>query len=91
MQICGVGSAIDNRDPDEYVICCRLRELGKDVEIAIVVEGAGIEKFIFELAPRALAVRFDQIRIGIGSSAGICRATSCRSEWVSNLNRSNTL
>ena len=57
--------AIVHGDADEDVFGAGLRVFHEHVEVPVVVEGAGIQQFVFELGPRSAPVRLDQVPVGI--------------------------
>ena len=66
MQFGRVRSPVDRRDPHQDVFRTGLGILHEDVEVAVVIEDAGVEEFILHLVPGAPSVRLHQIGIGIG-------------------------
>ena len=73
----------------KYVVRRRLGVFDEHVEVAILVEHAGVEQFVFELLAAAAAVGFDEIsRTGI-PLADTCRDTSCTSASASSRDRSS--
>ena len=82
--------AVGRRDADQDVVGGRLRVLDEDVEVAVVVEDAGVEQLELRVArgrgggsPRRAP------RTGT-RAAGTCRGTSCRSASASSRGRSST-
>ena len=57
--------AIVHGDLDEHVLRPRLGVFDEHVEVAVVVEYAGVEQLVLELFPRAPPVRFDQVPVGV--------------------------
>ena len=57
---------VDGRDLHQDVFRTGLGVLHEDVEVAVVLEDAGVEEFILHLVPGAPAVRLHQIGVGIG-------------------------
>ena len=64
MNGCGLRSAIMNRDPHEDVFRPGFGVFDQDVEIAVIVEDAGIQQFKFRLVLAAPAIFLHQLRIG---------------------------
>ena len=56
--------AVVHRDADEDILGTGLRVFHEHVEIAAVVEDAGVEQLVFELVPRSVPVRVDEVAIG---------------------------
>ena len=56
-------AAIRDRDPDQNVVRRRLRVFDEDVEVAVVVEDAGVEQLEFRIVPTARAVLLDQLGV----------------------------
>ena len=52
-------------DADEHVFRAVLRVFHEHVEVAVIVEYAGIEQFVLELFPRPSPVGLDQVPVGI--------------------------
>ena len=85
----GLGrSGVLHRDPDQHVLGSRLRVFDEHVEVAVLVEHAGVEQLVLRvvLAPRAGSSSRDP-RTGT-APAGTCRGTSCRSASASSRGRS---
>ena len=57
-------SAIVDCDTDEHVFRAFLRIFDEHVEVAVVVEYAGVEQLVLEFLPRPSPVRFDQVPVG---------------------------
>src|SRR5277367_805036 len=57
-------SSIAHSDPDQNVLWRLLRILHKYVEVAIGIEDAGVQKFIFRVAAIAAFTGLDQVTIG---------------------------
>ena len=57
-------SAVDRDDPDQDVVGRNLCILDEDVEIAVVVEDAGVQQLVLGLEPRAAPVFRDQVAVG---------------------------
>ena len=60
----GFGTAIDRLDPDQNVIRRALRIFYEDIEIAVLVEDAGVNKLEFQRVLSAPAILFHQPRVG---------------------------
>ena len=56
--------AIVHGDPDEHVFRALLGVFDEHVEVAVVVEDAGVEQLVLELLPRSSPVRLDQVPVG---------------------------
>jgi len=70
MQFGRLRSPVGRRDPHEDVFRTGFGILNEDVEIAVVIEDAGVEKFILHVVAVTLAVRLQQVserkgRLGI--------------------------
>jgi hypothetical protein len=52
-------------DFDQHVLGIPFGIFDKNIEIAVVVKNAGIQKFVFQFVPTAVAIGDDQILIGI--------------------------
>jgi hypothetical protein len=59
----GVRAAVVGRDLQEQVVRPGLGVLDKDVEVATIVEDAGVEQFVLRPAPAATVVLLDQVRV----------------------------
>ena len=57
----GLRSAVRDGDPDEAFLRSRLGVLDDDVEVAIVVEDAGVDELVLELPARAACVLRHQV------------------------------
>ena len=66
MQFCRLRSAVGCGDPHQDVFRTVFGIFHKDVEVAVVVEDAGVEQFILHVVPGTAAVRLHQIGVGIG-------------------------
>ena len=66
MQLGRVRSPVDRRDLHQDVFRAGLGVLHEDVEVAVVVEDAGVEELVLHLVPRPPAVGLDQIGVGKG-------------------------
>ena len=66
MQIGRVRSPVDRGDAHEDVFGRALGVLDEHVEIAVVVEDAGVEELVLHLVAGAPAVRLHQVAVGIG-------------------------
>ena len=60
----GLGPAVVRRDPDRQVLRIGFGVLDEDVEVAIVVEDAGIEQLVLWTLSRAALVLLDQLAVG---------------------------
>ena len=58
------GAAIEGGNLDQHVLGGGLGIFDGDVEVAVVVEDAGVDQFVFEIRARAMAVCFDQVSVG---------------------------
>ncbi len=67
MQRRGIGAAVAGCDSDQDVVGRGLCIFDEDIEVAVVVEDAGVEQFVFRVGARAAAVRLHQIRIRVGT------------------------
>ena len=54
-----------NRDPDQDVLRRFLGVLDEDVEVAILMEDAGVEQLVFELVPAAAATGLNKIAVRV--------------------------
>ena len=79
MDLGGLRAAIMDSDSDQRVFRVSLGIFDKDVEVAILIENACVEKFVLHLFARAPPVGLYQIAIGKLTPAGTCTGTSCRS------------
>ena len=59
-----LGAAVERLDPDADVLGRRLGVLDDDVEVAVVVEDAGVEQLELEALAVAAAVLLDQPAVG---------------------------
>ena len=66
MQFCRLRSPVDCSDLHQDVFRTGLGILNKDIEIAVVIEDAGVEELILHLVPGALSVCLHKIVVGIG-------------------------
>ena len=66
MQLGRVRSPVGRRDPHQDVFGIPLGVLHEDVEIAVLIEDAGVEEFVLHLLPGPPTVRPDEILIGKG-------------------------
>ena len=57
-------ATIDCADLDEEVLRRLLGNLHEDIKVAISVEDARVEQFVFHVAPIAPFVRLDQVAVG---------------------------
>src|SRR5271170_3533382 len=67
MQECWLGASIADADFNQQIVGRRLRVFNKDVEVAVVVENAGVQQLVFLLVARALAIGLDQVVVRIGA------------------------
>ena len=66
-QRCGVGAAVGGPDSDQQIFRSCLGVFNDDIEVATLVEDAGVDQFVFGLVASAAAVLRPQIFIGKGS------------------------
>lgn len=66
MNFGGLGAAIVNGDFDEDVFGRIFDVFDEDIEVAIIVEEAGVGEFVFEFVAAALAVGRDELVVGVG-------------------------
>ena len=66
VQFSRVRPPVGCRDPHEDVFRTGFGVLHEDVEVAVVIEDAGVEQFILHLVAGAAAVRLHQVGVGIG-------------------------
>src|SRR5947207_2512790 len=59
-----VGPAVGDRDADQHLVDGGLRVLDDDVEVAIVVEDAGVEQLVFARSPVPARGLLEQQRVG---------------------------
>ena len=59
-----LGAAIDDPQADRHVVRCGFRVFEEHIEVAAVVENAGIDEFVFRLQARAAGIFFDQLAVG---------------------------
>ena len=64
VKLSGVGSAIVSRDADEDIFSRGLRIFDEDIEIAVFIEHARVEQFVFGIVAAPAAVFFNQSRVG---------------------------
>ena len=62
----GFWPAVMSHNANEQVLWCRFSVFHKNVEVPIVFEDAGIEKFVFPIVAAAPPAGFDQVAIGYG-------------------------
>src|SRR5271170_7799735 len=67
MQERGLRTAIAYADFDQQIVGRRLRVFNKDVEVAVVVEHAGVQQLVFLFVARALPVGLDEVVVRIGA------------------------
>ena len=60
----GVGAAVVRSDPDRQVLRVGLGVLDEDVEVAIVIEYAGIEQLVLRTLSGAALVLLDELAYG---------------------------
>ena len=65
MNLRGFRAAIVDRDFDQHVFRIGLGVFHKNIEVAVIVEDAGVEQFVLHLFARAPLVGFHQVAIGI--------------------------
>ena len=65
MQVCRVRSPVDRRDAHEDVFRSALGVLHEHVEVAVVLEDAGVEELVLHLLAGAPAVGLHQVGVGI--------------------------
>ena len=65
MQVGCVRSAVDRRNTHEDVFWAALRVLDEHVEIAVVIECAGVEELVLHVLPAAAPIRLHQIGVRI--------------------------
>ena len=58
-------SAVAHRDADRDVLRSALRVLDVDVDVAVLVEHAGVEQLVLEVVAAAVAVRLDEVGVGV--------------------------
>ena len=66
MQFGRFRSAVVHGDLDQNVFGEVLGVLHEDVEVAILIEHAGVEQLVLELVPAPAAVRLHKVGVGIG-------------------------
>ena len=64
MQRGDFGTPIRHGDADQNVVGRCFRVLGKNIEIAMAVENAGVGQFEFRLSPAAPPVFLNELRVG---------------------------
>src|SRR5277367_3811150 len=62
-----LGTSITDADFDQQVVGRRLRVFNKNIEVAVVVEDAGVQQLVFLFVARALAVGLDEVVVWIGA------------------------
>src|ERR1700734_1001669 len=67
MQERWLGASIAYADFDQQVVGRLLRVFDKNVEVAVVVENAGVQQLVFLFVARALAVGIDEVGVRIGA------------------------
>src|SRR5271163_1580354 len=67
MQERGLGASIADADFNQQIVGRRLRVFNKNIEIAIVVENAGVQQLVFLFIARALAIGLDEVVVRIGA------------------------
>jgi hypothetical protein len=69
MAVCRVWAAVNHGDLDQDVLLVRLGIFNKHIEVAVLLENPGIQKFIFEVEKAAPGVLIYQIpirKLGLG-------------------------
>jgi hypothetical protein len=64
LEACRLLSAVVDGHTDQEVLRAFLRVFQEDVEVAVVVEDPGVEELVFELLPRPLPVRVQEVPVG---------------------------
>ena len=59
-----LGAAIDDPQADRHVVRRGFGIFEEHIEVAAVVENAGIDEFVFRLQARAAGIFFDQLAVG---------------------------
>ena len=88
--VAGSRSAVADGDLDQDVLGRRLRVLDEDIEVAVLVEDAGVEQLVLELAAAAGCGWCAPDRRRGRPPADTCRDTSCTSASASSRDRSST-
>src|SRR5581483_6214680 len=65
MQRRGIGAAIGHGDPDQHIVRRGLRVLRRHIEVAALVENAGIDQLILGIVAGAAAILGDQLVVRI--------------------------
>src|SRR5262249_12529876 len=73
--------AVVDTDLDEDVLGRFLRILDENIEVAILIEDAGVEQLIFEFIAIAAAAGIDEVAIGIGSLRILVEVLHVRMGW----------
>ena len=81
MQVGRVRSPVDRRDAHEDVFGRRLRVLHEHVEIAVVIEHAGVEELVLHVVPGAPAVRLHQVGVRIRRLGVLVEVLHVRVRW----------
>ena len=63
-QRCCIGSAIDDSQPDRHVVRRRFGVFEEHIEVATLIENAGIDEFVFLFQTRAASIFLDEVLIG---------------------------
>ena len=84
------GPAVGDGDADQDVVRRRLGVLGEDVEVAVVVEHAGVGELELRVVLPRRRVLLDEPRVGKLAPADTCRAPSCTSASASSRGSSST-
>ena len=82
--------AVGDGDADQQIVGAGLRVLGEHVEVAVVVEHAGVGELELAVAAPALRVFLHQAPRTETRAADTCRAPSCRSASASSRGSSST-
>ena len=86
----GVGAAVDGADAHQHLFGPVLGVFDEDVEVAVVVEDAGVEQFVLGLVAAAAAVLLRAAARRERPAAGTCTGTSCTRGWAGCRGRSST-
>ena len=63
----GFGASVGDGQADEDVFLVTLGVLDLDVEVALFVEGSGVEELVFELVVAAFLIGFNEFGVGEGA------------------------
>ena len=58
-----IGATVDDGDANQDVVRIVLGVLDEDIEVAVLIEDAGVHQLIFGLQPRAMTIDFQQPRV----------------------------